>query len=256
MTSTPRLQAIISFHGATKDATEQLGLDGLTNTTINTDNIIVYPNSIGEHWEGSPRADADDVGFTNSIIDYLEQNYCIDTSRIYATGKSQGGGFVGVLACDSNLSKRIAAFAPVSGAFYVDNFTTCPPDTVKIICTPGRPKIPFLEFHGGNDDTIAYEGDDDHNGSCLPSIPHYIHDWAKRNGLTTKNVTSTVTSDTVLYTYGTGADTGLVQHVFDSSIGHDWPSTTKNDDNDRKHHQPATFNATPMILDFFSKWSL
>lgn len=42
-----KTQAIISFHGATKDATEQLGLDGLTDTSVNTDKIIVYPNSIG-----------------------------------------------------------------------------------------------------------------------------------------------------------------------------------------------------------------
>jgi len=51
------------------------------------------------------------------MLAYFKTNFCIDTSRIYATGKSNGGGFVGnVLACDPALSKEFAAFAPVVSA--------------------------------------------------------------------------------------------------------------------------------------------
>lgn len=162
----------------------------------------------------------------------------------------------GVLACNNALSQRIAAFAPVSGAFYDLDVSSCNPNTVKITCNAGRPKIPFLEFHGGDDTTIAYNGEKSRKGACLPSIPDYIQQWAARDGLSTTNTTSSITSDTVLFSFGAGADQGLVEQVFDASIGHDWPSTTANSDNQRDGHSPASFNATPMILKFFSRYSL
>lgn len=206
-------------------------------------------------WQGAPGVTTDDLGFTTAILDHIESTYCVDKSHIFATGKSQGGGFCGQLACNADLSKRIAAFAPVSGAFYISGAKTCDPDTVKIPCSPGRAKIPFLEFHGGIDDTIAYDGGK-RKGACLPSIPHYIREWAARDGLGTKNTTSKVSDDTVRCSFGSGSDEGLVQHVFDKNIGHDWPSTSSNSDNSRDGHEPATYNATPIILDFFSKYSL
>lgn len=51
------------------------------------------------------------------MIDHLEGKFCIDKNRVYASGKSNGGGFSArVLACDSRASKKIAAFAGVAGA--------------------------------------------------------------------------------------------------------------------------------------------
>lgn len=60
-----------------------------------------------ERWQGVPGVETDDLGFTTGILDDLEAQYCIDTDRIFATGKSDGAGFVGVLACDEELSSRI-----------------------------------------------------------------------------------------------------------------------------------------------------
>lgn len=184
----------------------------------------------------------------------MKSNYNIDTSRIYATGKSDGGGFVNVLACDAGLSTRIAAFAPVSGAYYIDA-SPCHPESVKIPCSPGRKHIPFLAFHGGNDSVIDYNGGK-RKQECLPSIPHFIQQWAIRDGLGSDNNTSPVADDTVLYKFGRDANEGLVEHIYDSVIGHDWPSTAPNHDNSLKGHHPASFNATPIILEFFRKYSL
>lgn len=172
-----------------------------------------------------------------------------------------------VLACDSVLSKQIAAFAPVSGAFY-QSTVPCQPTSTNIQCVPGREKIPFLEFHGtinspksspcnnlthfplsssplistrekswnanadmifigGNDTTIDYFGGA-RKGACLPAITYFIQSWAMRNGISTVFTSNLTALDTIVYTYGTGSDTGLVSHVFDTNIGHDWPSTQNN----------------------------
>ena len=89
------------------------------------------------------------------MLDHFEERYCIDSSRVYAAGKSNGGGFTNLLACDATASKRIAAFAPVSGAYYQDvPEDACNAETVPIECNPGRCPIPIIEFHGTADTTI------------------------------------------------------------------------------------------------------
>jgi poly(3-hydroxybutyrate) depolymerase len=183
------------------------------------------------------------------LLDHLTESYCIDKTRIWASGKSDGGGFNGLLACDTQLSQRIAAFAPVSGAFYVKNKTECDPTTIPIPCNPGRPSVPFIEFHGGKDHTISYLGGPKRH-ECLPEIPYYLQEWAARDELGTQNVTSQLTDDTLVYQFGTD---GLVTGVYDTSIQHDWPSTFPNPDNRREGHQPASFNATTLIMEFFEK---
>lgn len=170
-----------------------------------------------------PDVDTDDVGFTRSILDELESQYCIDTDRIYATGKSQGGGFVGVLACNEGLSQRIAAFAPVSGAFYISDFgDECDPETVPIECDSGREDIPILDFHGLADDTIAYYGGP-RKGGCLPAIPYWVQTWAENDGLGLENASSTVPgapsdSTAVRYEFGDGSQKGLVTHIMDGTV--------------------------------------
>jgi poly(3-hydroxybutyrate) depolymerase len=198
-----------------------------------------------------------DTGFTTDILNSVQSLYCLDTARIFATGKSDGGGVANLLACDPSLSSRIAAFAPVSGAYYI-NTPTCSPDTVAIPCSPSRIEIPILAFHGGADNVIAYNGGARKN-ECLPSIPHWIQQWAARDGLAPSNKTIPIAVNATLYQYGddNASTAGLVGLVYDSVNGHDWPSTQPNADNTNlPPYHPVTFNATSMILDFFRQHPL
>lgn len=111
----------------------------------------------------------------------------------------------------------------------------------------------MLEFHGGEDTTIRYGGQASRSGECIPDIPHWVREWATRDGLGLDNVSTTLTEDTVVYTYGKGDEEGLVQHIFDKTLGHSWPSTVLNDDAISHNEGPASFNATPIILDWFQK---
>ncbi|KAJ5108666.1 hypothetical protein N7456_005341 [Penicillium angulare] len=203
-------------------------------------------------WQGVPGITTDDIKFTHDILDKVLSQYCIDIERIWTTGKSDGGGFCNLLACDAEMSSRIAAFAPVSGAYYIDTLP-CMAETVKNPCNPSRRDIPFLAFHGGNDTTISYSGGERKN-ACLPAIPHFIQEWAARDLLDyRRNRTLPVASNTVLYSFGFR---GLVGLIYDSVIGHDWPSTVANRDNQELGHHLASFNATPIIMDFFNRHSL
>ncbi|KAI0378839.1 carbohydrate esterase family 1 protein [Hypomontagnella monticulosa] len=252
---------ILSYHGANKDMVYQSNLDQLTDPLFNKDHIVAYLQGKEvdrpghTEWEGAPDCDSDDIGFTSDVLDALSSDLCVDEKRIYATGKSQGGGFVGRLACDSRLSSRIAAFAPVSGAYYIkeiDQESECDPATVKVPCDASRADLPIMAFHGGADNTIKYHGDF-RSGACLPDVSSWARQWALRDGLSGTPVNSTIagSDNGVIMTYGNG----LVRMVYDGDdISHVWPSTAKNDDN--KGVRLAAFNASSYIMDFFRKHEL
>lgn len=50
------------------------------------------------------------------MIYYLQENYCIDNNRLYATGFDIGGGFIDDIACSKDTGDYFAAFAMVSPA--------------------------------------------------------------------------------------------------------------------------------------------
>ncbi|KAH8677805.1 hypothetical protein BX600DRAFT_531659 [Xylariales sp. PMI_506] len=262
---------ILSYHGASRTSDWQANLDLLTSPFFNTDHILVYPQSLQYgptsqylYWEGAPNATADDIGYSADVLDLVESQLCIDRTRIYATGKSQGAGFVGRLACDAAMSLRIAAFAPVSGAFYTGSGASAcgDPTTLALSCSAARARIPVLDFHGGNDTTIPITGGP-HQGGCLPAIRHWVAEWVLRDKLGLISVANdSLGGSAVRYDFGRGAqyplaDEGLVTFVYDGDhVNHDWPATIPNTDNEAHLSGPATFNASSLIIEYFRKYTL
>jgi polyhydroxybutyrate depolymerase len=179
--------------------------------------IVAYPNGVvgqgdGERqaWQGAPYSapGVDDLAFTHDLLDRLEADLCVDERRVYATGKSNGAGFTGVLACRA--SERITAIAPVAGAFYG---TGEPP------CEPSR-AVPVIEFHGTGDATIPYGGDADRG---LPAIADWVAAWAERDGCHAGPQHETVGAD-VTASRWSGCERGTqVRHVAVDGGGHTWP---------------------------------
>ena len=261
---------ILSFHGATRTPESQADLDLLTAPPFASDHIVVYPSSgeygekKGRYWQGAPQVphDVDDVAYVLEILEDVESRFCIDTQRIYATGKSQGGLMTNNLACDARSSARIAAFAPVSGAYYVDvPEDECMPLTVEQDdCAPDRKHIPIYIFHGGSDNTIPYSGGP-RSGECLPFIPHFVAEWANRDGLEgePRSVVGLLgaSDNATVYNYGSGCTEDLVRLVYSGNhVDHSWPSTVSNSDSLAHGTEPATFNASALILDFFAGYKL
>lgn len=78
---------------------------------------------------------------------------------------SNGGGFIGTLACDPVGSTLFKAFAAHSGAFYTDV------NEPNNGCAPAK-NVPLLEIHGAADKTVKYEGGQGDGGPQPP-----INDW-------------------------------------------------------------------------------
>lgn len=118
--------------------------------------IVVYPNGTGAitdrglTWNAGGNCcgyafenNVNDVKFIDQLIDRLQQDYSIDSKRIYATGMSNGGMMVYRLA--SELSHKLAAIAPVEGAMNNEN------------PNPSQP-VSLVIFHGDADERVKYNG--------------------------------------------------------------------------------------------------
>ncbi|KAF2676759.1 carbohydrate esterase family 1 protein [Lentithecium fluviatile CBS 122367] len=252
---------IYSFHGRNKDMKYQDELSQFSNRSFGFKGIAVYPEGVpytkGSHpkqWQGDPDAPdpINDVTFTLELLDHLLDRYCIDPSRVYASGKSNGGGFTGLLACDPSASSRIAAFAAVSGAFYLNQETQQP---LPCALPPNRKAVPVMELHGAKDEQIKYEGgpNEDRDNATTSNIPAWVNAWAERDGFVpSKNGTGSLCKgarDVKTWKW----DETVVHHLY-RNMGHHWPSQYGN--NDTKLTTCAEADATKLILDWFGKWSL
>ena len=238
-----------SFHGRSATAASQESISQMSNETWNPNYLVVYPTGIDQQWQGDPAATTDDIGFTLELVANLSGTYCLDSSRVFAAGMSNGGGFAAnILACDPVASRKFAGFGGMSGAYYQGTTDAgCSGDTVAISCNPGRAPVPVLETHGSADGVIPYAGGPRRN-RCLPSIPRFMTDKAQRAGIGGVNTSIPYYDGNVLnYTYGNNASlTGVVTHYWVNGLGHTWPSIAAG----------AYFDATPVLFAFFDRWTL
>lgn len=234
---------IIAYHGRGSTGTEIEGFSGLSSLPA----VVAYPNGVigtgsgyRQAWQGAPYAPpgVDDVKFTSDLLNQVQSDYCVDPTRTYATGKSNGAGFVGLLAC--RMPGRFAAFAPDSGAFY--------PQATEG-CANAKPAA-FLEIHGTGDTTIPYAGDPDRK---LPAIRSYVAEWAARDKCDSNPKTRRIGTDVTVYDWKHCAPGTAVEHVAVTDGGHVWPGTHTYSGGGHVTHSIAAQN---VMWRFFSKHRL
>ncbi|MFH1802345.1 MAG: PHB depolymerase family esterase [archaeon] len=174
---------VLNFHGGFGNAEAAERQTAMSLTAEEKGFILVYPEAVvGErsesgknyrHWNGGPRVDAnkapnvDDVGFVSELLDDLEGKFNVDSTKVYATGISNGGTMVYRLACE--LSDKISAIAPVGT------------NQLEIDCNPGR-AVPVMHLHGVEDGFFPYEGGAGEISDSLQPVEETILEWVDRNG--------------------------------------------------------------------------
>ncbi len=142
---------LFDFHGLGHSGGGVWNVSGFRDIAKQEAFITVYPDGLpvvlrrdekkfeGTGWEIGSVDGNRDLKFTTRLLDLIEQTYCIDRARVYATGFSNGAYFSHLLGCV--MSDRIAAIAPVSGG------------RIPIECKPSR-GVPVLIHHGRQDERI------------------------------------------------------------------------------------------------------
>ncbi len=143
---------VMIFHGGGgnhKQVQRYIGMDSIADKE---NFITVYPNGINKQWNDGRKFNEsisanDDVQFINRLLDTLVKNYAIDSSRIFATGISNGGFFSIYLSY--KMSKRLLAVAPVCASIperlWKEFYLSKP---VSILIMNGT-KDPLVKYAGG-----------------------------------------------------------------------------------------------------------
>ncbi len=238
---------VFNFHGYTSDAMSQMFYGDFRSIADTANFIIVHPmGTIGADgqtfFNAEWGAEVDDIGFSGALIDYVVDNYSINTDRIYSTGMSNGGFMSYTLAC--NLSDRFAAIASVTGSMTsIQQSNTC---------QPNRP-IPVLEIHGTNDDVVPYNGN-----NWMAPIDDVILFWVDHNqceeipSVTSIEDTDMTDNSTVeKYLYNNGDQGTTVELMKITGGGHTWPGSIFNVAGTNQD-----INASTEVWRFFSQFDL
>lgn len=113
-------------------------------------------------------------GYIPSLYDTLESQLCIDTTREFAAGESNGGMMTFQIGVD--MASRLAAVVPEFGSYHYQ-FAMAPSTSV-----------PILEFHGTKDTTIPANKSLSGDGYYYTTVEEmyyggsYSSGWRKSNG--------------------------------------------------------------------------
>lgn len=225
---------VLDFHGLSEGADIHARMSEYSTFAEEVGIVVVFPHGTGTPvmWNPNPVLPNKDLDYTDALLDEVADTLCIDESRIYATGLSNGAMFSSLLACER--SEVFAAVAPVAGVTDIRG------------CNPGR-AVPLLSFHGTDDPILQFNGGvdlsmvptlggDDTTAEPTttttrppveldgPGYPAHLAAFAARNGCDPAP-TDTDVSDTVVhrvYSCPEGAD---VEFFIIRGGGHTWPGS-------------------------------
>ncbi|KAF1850264.1 carbohydrate esterase family 1 protein [Cucurbitaria berberidis CBS 394.84] len=238
---------VLGFHGSSSiGAFFELDTK-MSEARYSGDKIMVYPNGVGGSWAGptyhKDSSVQEDVQFVADVIADAKQKFCVDEQRVYGVGMSNGGGFIGTLACDAVGSTLFRAVAAASGAFYTD--VNGPANG----CAPSK-VVPMLEIHGAADKTVKYEGGQG-DGGPEPAISDWLEWWAQRNACSSKTEEMLDDGKVHHYSWTCGGVTGLLQHYKVDDLGHCWADTELNISQLTVPQGPSVIKASEIVMKFF-----
>ncbi len=264
--TTPR-PLVLDFHGLEEGAevhsvTTQFGALG------NTDGFVtVFPNATGNplEWNTTSRTGNADLDYVTALLTQVESTQCIDTSRVYASGLSDGSFMVSLLAC--TMSDKFAAIAAVSGL------------QLPRPCHTTR-RVPILAFHGTADPILYFNGGIGtgtldkilgHGASAgsstttttLPKAnlhgagyPATVQAWAVKDGCNPHATDTRKSSQVILRTYRCPPGTDVEFYIIVGG-GHAWPgSAFSRSISDLTGFTTFQINATDTIWSFFRRFQL
>ena len=244
---------VISLHGGFGDGKQMMQYADFKPVADQGKFIIVCPDGIRKSWNDgrvtkANKKGVDDVKFLDELITYMIKNYHVDASRVYVTGRSNGGFMASRLACE--IPRRIAAIAVVGASMdrYVD-YEPQHPMPVMYIQGTADPLVPF----GGGDITMGAKG-------IVYSHKQVLEKWIAADSCNTSPVVTTLPDNAHDGTsltkeeYSNSNGLKVISYTINNG-GHVWP--------DSKRNLPRFITGTPcnnlntcqVIWDFFKNYS-
>ena len=137
---------VFEFHGYGSDALEQVYYGNFMSLADRDDFLVVAPDGQGAplHFNLTGQAGLqNDVTMVEALVGHIEQTFCVDSTRIFSTGMSDGGAMTSALACED--ARQFAAFAAVAVVAY------------QAPCAAARP-VAIMDFAGTADPIVPFDG--------------------------------------------------------------------------------------------------
>ncbi|MEI2700553.1 MAG: PHB depolymerase family esterase [Microthrixaceae bacterium] len=201
---------------------------------------VVFPigSNGGFNWDVSLSEGNPDLRYIDALLEHLGDTMCVDRSRVYVTGLSNGAALTSMLMCMR--PNTFAAAAPVAG--------------ILAMCAPTGRRVPFVTFHGTADAILPY--------ALFAATPRVM---ASRYGCDDSPVVETLHPDPDPVTRGsitrttwdcTSAGSAAESYVIDRG-GHSWPGSEFFGWVSGIVGPTATsLDATPVIWEFFRRHRL
>ena len=250
------LPLLMVFHGHGGEGYQIMNATGFNDIADREKFAVVYPDGMNKRWNDGRREPAentkyDDVKFVNLLIEKLAKNFHIDTTRIFATGMSNGGIFSFYLAY--KLSNKILAIAPVAANI---------PDNIIEEYKPEFP-ISLLLINGTADKLIKYDGGEvgfsksKYRGKTI-STDESIESFVKLNNCSpVPDIEKLLDTDgedgcvAIKYSYSGGINNANVVLLKVFNGGHTWPGGTQYLPKILVGNVCRDFSASEVIWNFF-----
>ncbi|KAL2862295.1 alpha/beta hydrolase family esterase [Aspergillus lucknowensis] len=132
---------VIAYHwrDGTMDNVAEGGYYGLSALAASDPTIFIAPQGFNNGWANT---NGEDIAFTDALLETLQGDLCIDSTRIFATGWSWGGGMSYSLACSR--PEVVRAVAVLSGAEISG-------------CDGGTTPVAYFGQHGVHDSVLPID---------------------------------------------------------------------------------------------------
>jgi polyhydroxybutyrate depolymerase len=158
-----RYPLVVGLHGRDYDGVRMRDYLALESQAPNDWAIFVYPDALrrtwgtlqATGWQNGPVASmtssyggTDDLAFIDDMLAWMRDAYCLDPTRVFATGQSWGGDFSNVVGCFRGDVFRAVAPVAANGDYYLPTRSDAAAPCV------GAPAVWAL--HGINDTSIPF----------------------------------------------------------------------------------------------------
>lgn len=264
-TPAQRWPVVVMFHGGGGDAAAAIRSTGWDREAEDEGFLAVFPQGTASaqsrrgirgdtrFWnDGSNREsiaaardNVDDIAFVTRLLADLESRYTIDTTRVYATGFSNGAGMAFRVARE--LSTDFAAVAPVAGADW------------RAEVDPIRP-VPLLYITGDADPLNPIAGGAVRVGrrtmGTKPSVAEIVNDWLEIHDCDRDPFTVyDRNGDTGLAHSDARGDDAVVLYTL-KDHGHHWPGSSSRLPSRLVGPNTSDLDATAEIWKFFASHTL
>jgi polyhydroxybutyrate depolymerase len=259
---------VVDIHGLGEGATIHAATSQFGALGQKDGFVAVFPNGTGNpiKWNTTDQAPTNpDLQFITALLQQVESTQCIDTSRVYASGFSDGSYMVSLLAC--TMSSTFAAIGAVSGL------------QLQKPCHTTR-RVPIITFHGTADPILYFNGgvgvaklksllggggttsSSTTTTTTQPAklhgrgVPATVQGWAVKDGCNPKSTDTRLSSQVIRRSYVCPPMTSVVFYIIIGG-GHAWPGS-KVSQSISKLTGFTTFqiNATTTMWSFFQRFQL